>query len=341
MSRIVILGSSVAGLLSAMQLARAGHDVTVIEREPRAAVAPPGGTLPAPRAGAPHAVQTHMLLGRAAAEIRQALPDVYAGLLAAGVVEFDLVEHMPASIADRARRAGDADLVALQTRRHTLDRVLVEAAEATPGLDLRFGVAPVGLQLVDDGRTPPRVTGVEVAGGERLVADIVIDASGRRTRVPSWLAAFGVTLPSESWECGLVYFTRHYRIRPGIAPPPLNQIASARAMLPSLVILWVPADNGTAMLAEAVLTEDALLKRVHRADCFEAVARAVPAIEPWLSCADPMTEVFGMGALRNTLRRVVRDGRPLVRGLHLVGDAACTTNPTLARGLSLAAAGAR
>ncbi len=150
-----------------------------------------------------------------------------------------------------------------------------------------------------------------------------------------------MTLPSETWDCGLVYFTRHYRIRPGISRPPLNQIASARAMLPSLVILWLPADNGTAMLAEAVLAEDALLKRVHRADCFEAVARSVPAIEPWLACADPMTEVFGMGALQNTLRRVVQDGRPLVLGLHLVGDAACTTNPTLARGLSLAAAGAR
>jgi flavin-dependent dehydrogenase len=46
-----------------------------------------------------------------------------------------------------------------------------------------------------------------------------------------------------------------------------------------------------------------------------------------------------MGALRNTLRRVVADGRPLVLGLHLAGDAACTTNPTLGRGISFAAAG--
>ena len=47
-----------------------------------------------------------------------------------------------------------------------------------------------------------------------------------------------------------------------------------------------------------------------------------------------------MGAIQNTLRRTVQDGRPLVTGLHLIGDAACTSNPTLGRGVSYAAASA-
>ncbi len=46
MSRIVVLGGSVAGLLSAMQLARGGHHVTVLEREAPAALAQPAAARP-------------------------------------------------------------------------------------------------------------------------------------------------------------------------------------------------------------------------------------------------------------------------------------------------------
>jgi hypothetical protein len=47
-----------------------------------------------------------------------------------------------------------------------------------------------------------------------------------------------------------------------------------------------------------------------------------------------------MAGLRNTLRRLVRDEAPVVTGLHAIGDAVCTTNPTLGRGLTLAVTGA-
>ncbi len=43
---------------------------------------------------------------------------------------------------------------------------------------------------------------------------------------------------------------------------------------------------------------------------------------------------------RNTLRRLVVDGRPVVTGLQGIGDSVCTTNPTFGRGLSLAMWGA-
>jgi 2-polyprenyl-6-methoxyphenol hydroxylase-like FAD-dependent oxidoreductase len=184
-SRIVVLGGSVAGLVSAMQLARRGFSVTVLEREPRPAVAPPLDAPVTVRTGAPHAVHGHSLLARGAVELKRTLPDIYAALLASGVGELDLIANMPASIADRAPRAGDDDLVMPCTRRYTFDRVLVEAAEATPGIELRFGVAATDLRLATDRGSLPRVTGVELAGAEVLAADVVLDASGRRTRVPS------------------------------------------------------------------------------------------------------------------------------------------------------------
>jgi hypothetical protein len=43
-----------------------------------------------------------------------------------------------------------------------------------------------------------------------------------------------------------------------------------------------------------------------------------------------------MGGLHNTLRRLVDQDGPVVLGLHHVGDAICTTNPTMSRGLTIA-----
>src|SRR5580700_8073757 len=68
--------------------------------------------------------------------------------------------------------------------------------------------------------------------------------------------------------------------------------------------------------------------------------RTIPAFAAWLDVMDPITGVFPMAGLDNTLRRLVADGIPVATGLHAIGDSACTTNPTLGRGLALALSGA-
>jgi 2-polyprenyl-6-methoxyphenol hydroxylase-like FAD-dependent oxidoreductase len=55
---------------------------------------------------------------------------------------------------------------------------------------------------------------------------------------------------------------------------------------------------------------------------------------------DPITEVYPMGGVHNTIRRLVVDGAPVATRLAEIGDSVCTTNPTLGRGLALALAGA-
>jgi hypothetical protein len=66
----------------------------------------------------------------------------------------------------------------------------------------------------------------------------------------------------------------------------------------------------------------------------------IPACAAWLDVMDPITDVFPMAGLHNTLRRLVVDGIPVATGLHAIGDSVCTTNPTLGRGLALALSGA-
>lgn len=73
---------------------------------------------------------------------------------------------------------------------------------------------------------------------------------------------------------------------------------------------------------------------------FTAVLPTLPVFAAWLDGLDPITGVFPMAGLHNTLRRLVADGSPVATGLLAVGDSVCTTNPTLGRGLSLAIGGA-
>ena len=67
-----------------------------------------------------------------------------------------------------------------------------------------------------------RVTGVTVRmwGGpvQQLAADLVVEASGRMSRAPEWLAALGYLPPRESEvNAHLGYATRLYRRRPWTA----------------------------------------------------------------------------------------------------------------------------
>lgn len=332
--RIVVVGGSAAGSLSALMLARAGHDVLVVERED---LAPAGNVETAAarafRASAPQIVQPHVVLAACREILRERLPDVYEALLAAGVLEAPLVSQMPPGITDRDGLPGDEPFTLVMTRRATVDWVLARAAAAEPRVGLRYRAQVTGL-LADPG-DPPRVRGVRTPDGE-LPADLVVDATGRRTPVDRWLDDIGAR-PSDLAQaaCGLAYYSRQYRVRDGLPPGPL---ATRVVMgLDEFVTGIWGGDNGTMQLALAPLATDRRFTAARRPDVFTAVLRTVPLQAAWLDALEPITDVHVMGGLHNTLRRLVVDGAPVALGLHAVGDSLCTTNPTFGRGLSMAA----
>jgi 2-polyprenyl-6-methoxyphenol hydroxylase-like FAD-dependent oxidoreductase len=341
--RIAIAGGSAAGLFAALLLARAGHDVVVLERdrlEPAADVE--SAAAAAFRPSAPQIVQPHLIMARCRRLLIERLPDVYAGLLAAGVAEAPLRTQMPDTLADTAPRPGDEALMPVMTRRSTVDWVLGHAAAAEPRVELRYGVKVAGLLGTTRsavGPNPPHVTGLRTDHGD-LPADLVVDATGRRSPVDDWLVRVGAR-PTATWfaECGIAYYSRHYRVRQAAKLPGLPVTRTVIALDEFLAGKW-GADNGAVQLVVAPLAADRRFRPVRDPGIFTAVLRTVPAYAAWLDVMDPITDVFPMGGLHNTLRRRVVDGTPVATGLLAIGDSVCTTNPTLGRGLALALTGA-
>ena len=52
---------------------------------------------------------------------------------------------------------------------------------------------------------------MRTATGETLHADVVIDATGRRSRGPEWLVQVGARpVHEEQADCGFAYYTRYF-----------------------------------------------------------------------------------------------------------------------------------
>ena len=338
---IAIAGGSAAGLFAALLLARGGHQVLVLERDClQPAPDVESAATAAFRPSAPQIVQPHIVMARCRQLLIERLPDVYADLLAAGVAEAPLRAQMPDSLRDTAPWPGDERLTPMMTRRSTLDWVLQRTAAAEPRVTVRFGVKVTGLLTAPgpDARSP-HVTGVRADCGD-LAADLVVDATGRRSPIDDWLTQAGARTTA-TWraECGIAYFSRHYRVHPDADLPAPLVTRIVVALDEFLAGKW-GGDNGAVQLVVAPLAADHRFRTARDPQVFTAVLRTIPTYAAWLEVMDPITGVFPMAGLHNTLRRLVVDGTPVATGLHAIGNSVCTTNPTLGRGLALALSGA-
>ncbi len=332
MARILVLGGGVCGLSSGLLLARDGHEITVLERD----------TDPVPdsvdgaweewsREGVGQFRMAHFLQPAGRAVLEEALPDVFDGLVSAGALRLDLIALLPPTLTDRAPRPGDERFVTCTARRPVFERCLGEAAENEPGVEVRRGAVVNGL-TVQTANGTPHVSGVRLDSGETLSADLVVDATGRRSQMPRWCADAGIgPLHEESEDSGFIYYGRYFRSADGSTPQPIGPLL---APMGTFSILTLPADNGTWAVATAVSSGDRALKRMRDPELWSSVLEACPLHAHWLQ-GEPIGDHEAMGGIVDRYRRPQRDGRPLMTGVALLGDAWACTNPSLGRGMTL------
>jgi 2-polyprenyl-6-methoxyphenol hydroxylase-like FAD-dependent oxidoreductase len=333
MAQIVVLGSGVGGLATAMLLARDGHDVLVLERDDAAAPQSVDEAWTSwTRRGVVQFRQPHFLQARVRRVLDSELPDVRDALLAAGAVRVDPIARMPPAITDRASRPGDEQFVSITARRTTLEYVFAGTAENEPRVTVRRGVAAAALTtcLLDG---TPHVTGVRLRSGEELKADLVVDAMGRNSRLPRLLRDAGAApMLEEAEDSGFIYYTRFFQASDGSLPEPRS--AALLTPLGSFSILTLPSDRDTWSVTLFISSGDRPLKRLKDADRWETVVAACPLHAHWLD-GEPISGVLPMAGVLDRYRRLVREGQVVATGVAPVADAWACTNPSLARGLAL------
>lgn len=340
----MVIGGSVAGLGVALALSSRGHRVTVLESDETPLPATAGEAFAHwNRKGSPQTRHSHALLARLRNLIRDHAPELREKLLAAGAEELHFTDRVRQLFEDPELRPEDDDLVFLACRRITFEWVLRRHVLDTGLVDFRDGVEVQGLESQRDAASGlPRVTGVRAGrrgeAPEVIRGDLVVDASGRRSRLRHWLPEIGTPEVREATSpCGIFYTSRFYRLLDGVTPPPLDG-GIIGLDLGYIKVGVFTGDSRVFSITLAASPGDAVMRRILKQPAFDSAVAAIPLTAQWTSpeMAEPVSEVHGMANLNNTRRWLVEEGEPLALGFVAVGDSLIHTNPIVGRGCSFA-----
>lgn len=284
----VVVGASLAGCATAIQLGRGGARVALVEKSPD-----------------PQAFKRicgHFIQASAAPTLERL--DLLEPILAAGGIRSRIAAWTRWGWIDPPpERAG----YAVNLRRERLDPLVREVAAATPGVELMLGRTV--RELLRDGDAVAGVA-IEDRGGERgeLRAPLVVGADGRGSPVAELAGLSGKTHPHERFV-----YAAYFEGRPD--PPD-----SALWFLDPDVAASFPTDSDLTLYA-VVPTKDHLpeFKRDPGAALVDFITGLPDA--PQISSTQIVGPVLGKIEMPNRVRG------PVAPGLALVGDAALATDP--------------
>lgn len=331
----IVIGASMAGLCAARVLSRSFERVTVLDRDEL----PDDPEL---RAGVPQGRHVHALIARGARELERLFPgflDEYRGL---GAHELDVPRDGAVLRACGWQRPMASGHTVFFATRGLTESIVRRRVRALPGVELLARHDVAGLVT---GGEPSRVRGVQIQrrgeGGEssELAADLVVDASGRTSRLPAWLAELGRPAPQEvvvNAFCG--YSSRWYE-GPDPARVPADHwwkmiwIDPAPPEVLQAGVLF-PVEGG-----RFIVTLIGYSKQYPPSDeeGFEQALHALrsPVLARTVALSRPISPVYSNRALVNRLRRFDRLSDPLP-GVLALGDSVCTFNPMYGQGMSAA-----
>ncbi|HEU5033317.1 MAG TPA: FAD-dependent oxidoreductase [Mycobacteriales bacterium] len=312
MGQTIVVGGGPIGIFCGIALARRGHEVLLVDRDPGPA---PSGDWK--RLGVMQFMHPHFFRPQVVQSLQEEMPDVWESILAAGGEARQLPGAPPG-------------VTGLACRRWVLERTLRAAAAREPGLVTVVGHAD--RIVVEKGV----VRGVQVDGGI-VEADLVISVTGRASPLGHELRG-----EHEGGMCGLGYVSRMYRDRAGR----LAEDLPAPSWITSFGYgtLAIPQDDNTLSVLFTAPMTDPALAGIRGNVGFQAGAQAVPNLVRWTDPDrfEPITDVLVGGGLTNTyFPQGPEPGVPPAVGLFFGGDAVCTTNPAAGRGVGLGLLGAR
>lgn len=337
--RAVVVGGSLAGMLSARAVAPHFEEVVVLER------AQLDGEL-APRMSAPQTYHLHVLLKGGENAMEELAPGFREAMERGGSVTIHPGRDFHSASELGVARKFDTDMRVHGQSRWLLEDCLRQRVLAsTDNLELRTGVTVRGLR---HDALANEIRGLLIkVDGERsdLACDLVVDASGRGEGAVRWFGALGIAAPE----------IEEVKVDFGYASTVLRLADDPDRDWKGLVVGNLPrtgARGGVIMPIEADAEGPRHICSLGgRAgdyppddrEGFVAFTEALPdpGLHEALSKAEFLAPVSRLVYPANRLRHYERMGDALPAGFVPVGDALCSFNPTYGQGMSSSALQAR